>query len=88
METTIHFTCTPDEIKQIFIEGLREFESERENTTILKTTYSINQVAKQLGRSHSTITKMIEEGILKTTSDQRRIKAISLIDYLKSNNKK
>jgi len=35
------------------------------------TSFSINQVAKRLGRAHATIKKYIDQGLLKTTKDGR-----------------
>ena len=42
MDTNIHFNCTPEEIKQIFIQGLREFDAEKERNSSLDVTFSIN----------------------------------------------
>lgn len=38
---------------------------------ITEKTYSINQVAKLLGRSHKKISDLVNLGILKTTPDNR-----------------
>jgi len=45
-------------------------------------TYSINQVAKKLRRSHHTIKAMVGDGIFKTTPDSR-ILASEVEKYLK-----
>lgn len=37
----------------------------------VKKTYSINQVAKLLGRSHKKISDLVALGVLKTTPDNR-----------------
>lgn len=38
---------------------------------VLEKTYSINQVAKLLGRSHKKISDLVALGVLKTTPDNR-----------------
>jgi hypothetical protein len=87
MEKTFQFTCSPEEIKQLFIDGLREYEAQKAAMVSVEQTFSINEVAKRLYRSHATIVKLIREGVFETTSDQRRVKASSVNDYLKNNTK-
>jgi response regulator of citrate/malate metabolism len=47
-------------------------EKERENSMRSKTqSFTINQIAKKLGRAHTTIKRFVEAGVLKTTLDGR-----------------
>ena len=88
MQNEIMTFCSRDELKNIFIEGMREYEAQKAALIAIEQTFSINEVAKRLNRSHATIVKLIREGILVTTSDQRRVTAISVNNYLISNKAK
>lgn len=46
----------------------------------IKKTYSINQVARMLGRSHKKISDLVAAGVLKVTSDNRVFES-SLREY-------
>ncbi len=50
------------EIKSVFLEV--EMEKRANQPTKL---YTINQVAKQLGKAHATISKYVKAGLIKTT---------------------
>lgn len=76
------------EIKKAFSEWYHDIEEQKTSLVSEDKTLSINQVAKRLGRAHSTIKDMIEAGTLKTTSDGKRIKETSLNDYLRNDQKK
>ncbi len=68
METVI--VTTESSIEKI-IE--RVFDKKMPQTTEsgIERTFSINQVAKMLKRSHKKISDLVEAGILKTTPDKR-----------------
>ena len=85
MKSEILTTCSMEELKLVFIEGLKEYEAMKAASPSNDATFSINQVAKRLRRSHSTIKRLIETGLLKTTTDQRRVSAFSLNEYLRTN---
>lgn len=51
-------------------DGLTLFEQEKAKGNNEKLM-SINKVAKRLGKSHSTIKKLIKNGLLKATSDMQ-----------------
>ncbi|MFA5971760.1 MAG: hypothetical protein WC780_05375 [Lentimicrobiaceae bacterium] len=87
MQNEIMTFCSRDDLKNILIEGIKEYEAQKAALIAIEQTFSINEVAKRLHRSHATIVKLIQEGVLETTSDKRRVKAISVNDYLISNNK-
>lgn len=70
-----------DELKAIIKECLSEHEAETADKVSEIKSYSINQVAKKLGRHYSTIKKLIKTGQLKTTSD-KRITLAELNKYL------
>ena len=89
MHSTIQFNCTPEELEQIIIKGIMKYEALKEETLVSKTkTYSKNQVAKLLHRSHKTICDLILDGHLETASDDKRVTAISVNAYLKLNKSK
>jgi len=89
MHSSIQFNCTPEELEQIIIKGLKKYEALKEETLVSKTkTYSKNQVAKMLHRSHKTICDLIRDGNLITASDNKRVTAISVNEYLKLNKSK
>ena len=46
----------------------------------IEKTYSINQVARMLGRSHKKISDLVAAGVLKVTSDNRGFES-SLREY-------
>lgn len=86
-ENNIIFTNST-ELKKAFFEWHHEMEEQKTSLTSEETTLSINQVAKRLGRAHSTIKKMIKAETLKTTADENRIKETSLNEYLNNDKKK
>jgi len=77
-----------EELENLIMRCLYRYEKEKTSTALNEKSYTINQVAKRLGRSHATIKRLVEDGIFKTTSDQRRIMATSINDYLMNNSKK
>ena len=58
----------------------RRIEKDSEKKQI-ETLYSVNQVAKRLGRAHRSIKNLITQGLLRTTSDGL-ISEKSINDYL------
>jgi IS30 family transposase len=60
-----------EELKAIIKECLIEHETESAEKVSEIKSYSINQAAKQLGRHHSTIKKLIKTGQIVATSDHR-----------------
>lgn len=72
-------------MRSIFFEVLVEHEkrkSEKQDEQKQKETlYSVNEVSKRLGRAHRTIKNLIEQGVLKTTSDGL-ISEKAINDYL------
>jgi hypothetical protein len=83
MEQQLFTTFTKDDLKQMIKESILEAEVEKDQQEDGSRTFSINQVAKNLHRSHTTIKKLVMSGQLKTTSDGRRITAHELNCYLK-----
>lgn len=79
------FNASKKEFKSILIEAMAEFEQnkllelkEKKEKEIL---YTINEVAKRLRRGHSTIKKLVAQGILRTTPDGM-ISEKAINDYL------
>ena len=69
-----------EEIKQILKTAIKEVEKENEANKPDKL-YTINQVAKKLGRAHETISKLVRRGVIRTTKDGL-IPETSINEYL------
>ncbi len=68
------------ELKSLIKLALIEHEIEK-NRDKGETLWTVNQVAKRLGKAHATIKKLITKGLLKTTKDGLITEA-SINDYL------
>lgn len=77
METII--VTTESSIEKI-IERVIDKKMPKSAKNAVEKTYSINQVAKMLGRSHKKISDLVASGILRTTPD-RRIYESSIVEY-------
>jgi excisionase family DNA binding protein len=78
---------TKEELKNAFFEWSLEIQAQTAAQESEAKTLSINKVAKRLGRSHSTISKMIREKIIRSTSDGKQIPVSALNEYLNNRNK-
>ena len=85
MENLFVTVLSVEELENLFISCLHRFEKEKTSSGLKEETFSINKVAKRLGRAHGTIKCLVRDGILKTTADQRRITALSLNEYVEAN---
>ncbi len=82
MEQQIFISLTPDELINLIEQGVLRAQKkalEKENTI---RTYSINKAAKALGRSHTTVKRLIEAGKIKTSASGQRITEQALNNYL------
>lgn len=86
MKETILCTISAEELAEIFIRKLKQHETNEANLKAKTKTLSINQTAKWLGRSHSTIKKLIQSGHLKTIADGKRVSLESVNEYLNKTN--
>lgn len=59
---------TAHELSQTLRNVLIEFDKEK-TSKLPGKVYTINQVAKKLGKAHSTIKKYVEQGIIKGTTN-------------------
>jgi len=75
---------TPEELEHIVMAALKKHETELHNKESEHTFFTINKVAKLLKRSHTTIKKLVESGIIESTQDGM-ISQKHLDDYLKNN---
>jgi len=50
--------------------------------------YSINSIAKRLGVAHTTIKKLVLQGVIQATKDGKFISEESINDYLRNKEKK
>jgi len=53
-------------LEQIVKKSMNEYENEKRSKEGDRT-YSVNQVARRLGKAHATVKKLIEQGHLPTT---------------------
>ncbi len=68
MNSTAIILTQKDELKKILKSAISEYEKEKELKQPDKL-YTINQVAKRLGRAHETINKLVKKGVISTTKD-------------------
>jgi excisionase family DNA binding protein len=57
-----------NEIKKAVKISLAEHDRERVNKDHIRL-YTINQIAKKLNKSHSTISRLVKDGVIKSTKD-------------------
>ena len=84
MEQQILITMSPGDLLSLVKQGIREVEKEKEMEETQNTSYSIAKAAKELGRHHSTLKKMILEGKIETIDGGRRIPLKALNRYLQT----
>ena len=73
----------PDnEFKNLIRSSLADFDQQKKKEGDV-TLFTINQVAKMLHKSHSTVKKLVERGILKATRDNR-LTETAINDYLQN----
>ena len=77
METII---VTTESALEKIIESVLDKKIPRLPDSNIEKTYSINQVARKLGRSHKKISDLVAAGVLKVTSDNRVFES-SLREY-------
>lgn len=77
METII---VTTESALEKIIERVLDKKIPRLPDSNIEKTYSINQVARMLGRSHKKISDLVAAGVLKVTSDNRVFES-SLREY-------
>ena len=69
------------ELKKIVKTAILEVEEERKVKLANEKLYTINEVAKRLGKAHNTIKKLVHAGYIKTTASGLITEA-SINDYL------
>jgi hypothetical protein len=78
----VTFEIPDQEFSNIIEATLLKVNNDSKNNTPVKL-YTINQVSKLLGRSHVTIKRIVEKGLIKTTKDNL-ITEIEINNYLKN----
>jgi hypothetical protein len=73
---------TPAELQNIIRAAMIDQQRQMESSSNPKL-YSINKVAKRLGKSHATISKLVEAGIIKSTRNGL-ITEQAINDYLEN----
>ncbi len=84
MQTPIIIT-NPENIKQILLNALKEYEKHKAEQTSQTKLLSINKVAKILGVSHATVKNLVENETIKATPDNK-ITEKELNNYLENKN--
>lgn len=72
---------TEENVKKIIKAALYEVEQEKMTENEENTLLTINQVAKKLKMAHTTVKKLVEQGLIKATKNNR-ISIQSLNEYL------
>lgn len=80
MAETAIIVIQKNDIKEIIKTAISEIEKENEALRPDKL-YTINQVAKRLGRAHDTINKLVKNGVIRSTKDGL-ITESAINDYL------
>lgn len=57
------------ELKKLVKDAILEIEAEKQKASSGQKLYNRNQIAKRLGKSHPTITKLIAAGYIETTAN-------------------
>jgi len=76
-----------NDLQQIVERAIEAYDKKKASQIDNTKSYSIAKVAELLGRSHTTIKKLVQAGKLRTTTDGRRITQLALQEYLKSDSK-
>jgi hypothetical protein len=58
-----------NDLKAALKDALQEHQKELEKRTEDDRLYTINSVARKLGKAHATVKKLVTNGLLKTTKD-------------------
>ena len=56
------------DVEEIVLKALEKYGVPKERPGTIKL-YSVNQIARMLGKAHRTITKLVKSGIIKSTKD-------------------
>lgn len=72
---------TKKDVQDAVLLALQEYDQKKLGDRL----YTVNQIRKRLGRSHSTITKRIKEGLIRTTKDGL-VSEKAINEYLKESN--
>jgi 2-hydroxy-3-keto-5-methylthiopentenyl-1-phosphate phosphatase len=82
MKQTITIEASLEDFKKILFEALAHHETMKQQNQVVSGTCSINEAAKTLRVSHTKAKNLIKEGVIKTTTDQRRVLRKSLNEYM------
>ena len=73
-----------NDLKAALKDALQEHQKDLEKRTEADKLYTINAVARKLGKAHATIKKLVANGLLKSTKDGL-IPLSSINEYLGKN---
>lgn len=83
METDEIILTSKRTIKEAVGEAVENFFHEKEKKEASHNLLSVNQVRLKLGKSHSTVKKLIKNGTIKATADGRFVTEEEIKKYLK-----
>ncbi len=78
--TTNLAIINPSELKEIVKDALKEHDVEKRKEIAIEY-YSIHRTGKIIGRSDRTVRRLIKDGIIKATKDNR-ISSLEIENYL------
>jgi len=82
METILTTTLTKGDLLALIKQGVLEVTRETEKEKDEQTVFTFKKAREITGHCHNKLRGMVDDGILKTTSDGKYITAQSLNDYL------
>ena len=82
MNEQIVFTFSVDELADMLITKIEQKGLFSQSVDESNSTLSFNQARKTLGISYEKLKRLIDQGFITTTSDQRRVIKKSINDYL------
>ena len=82
MEQQLFLSLTPEELINLVEQGVLRAQQKALIKESTIRTYSINKAAKVLGRSHTTVKRLIVEGKIKTSANGQRRSEQALNNYL------
>lgn len=82
MKQSLMIEVSPNDLKKLMFEVLDQHDIRKQQNQVVSGTCSINEAAKTLRVSHTKAKNLIKEGVIKTTTDQRRVLRKSLNEYM------
>lgn len=81
-QESLLITMSREDLKEMILTTLEAHDEQKRKRIDPFATVSINQAAKLLNISHTYAKKLINQGKLKTTADEKRVLLESVTQYL------